>query len=227
MARKKKDRAGRVTQLRQAYQLTKQNDPRIGLILALIVVVVVALFVGLGFLLGSPIFYGITGVFVGVLLALIVFGRRAERSAIRQIADQPGAAAAVLQTLGKGWIVNPGVAANRNQDLVHRVVGRAGVVLVAEGAPSRVTHLLAAEKRKTARVIGDAPMHEIMVGSGDGQVSLRKLSLTVKRLPKPLRPSDVTDLNNRLRALNAMNTPVAIPKGPLPKGVKLPKAPKA
>ena len=42
---------------------------------------------------------------------------------------------------------------NRSQDVVHRAVGKAGIVLVAEGNPNRVKGLLAAEKKKMARIV--------------------------------------------------------------------------
>ena len=68
----------------------------------------------------------------------IVFGRRAERAAFGQMEGQPGAAAAVLENVGRGWTVTPAVAMNRSQDVVHRAVGKPGIVLVAEGNPNRL-----------------------------------------------------------------------------------------
>ena len=86
----------------------------------------------------------------------IVFGRRAERAAYAQVEGQPGAAAAALGVLRRGWNVQQAVAVTKNQDLVHRVVGRPGVILVGEGNPARVRHLLGVEKKKHARVVGEA-----------------------------------------------------------------------
>ena len=69
-------------------------------------------------------------------------------------------------------------------------------------------------------------MHEILVGDGDGQVPLRKLSRTVMKLPRALRPAEVTDLNFRLKALDNQRGQLPIPKGPLPKNARMPKVPK-
>ena len=71
------------------------------------------------------------------------------------------------------------MAVTRNQDIVHRAVGRPGVVLVAEGGgPSRLGNLLAQEKKKVARFVPDVPIYEILVGDDEGQVPLRKLNGT-------------------------------------------------
>ncbi len=92
---------------------------------------------------------------IGILAALIVFGRRAEKAAYAQVEGQTGAAAGALQMLKRGWDVKPAVAFTKNQDIVHRVVGRPGIILVGEGNPTRVKNLLAAEKKKHARIGGE------------------------------------------------------------------------
>ena len=112
----------------------------------------------------------------GALAALIIFGRRAQGSAYRQVEGQPGAAAWVLEGMRGDWRVTSGVAGTAQMDAVHRVLGRPGVILVAEGVPSRVRGLLAQEKKKVARIVGDTPIYDIVVGDGEGQVPLRKLS---------------------------------------------------
>src|SRR5687767_15669391 len=63
---------------------------------------------------------------------------------------------------------------------------RSGVILVAEGVPSRVRGLLAQEKKKVARIVGDTPIYDIVVGEEEGQVPLRKLSAHVTKLPRNL-----------------------------------------
>jgi len=61
-------------------------------------------------------------------------------------------------------------------DVVHRAVGRAGVVLVGEGSPNRLPGLLAAEKKRVARVAFDVPIQDYQVGDGPGQIPLRSCS---------------------------------------------------
>ena len=52
--------------------------------------------------------------------------------------------------------------------VVHRAVGRPGVVLVGEGAPSRVGNLLAQEKKKVSRFVPDVPVYEVQAGDEAG-----------------------------------------------------------
>jgi hypothetical protein len=156
----------------------------------------------------------------GITLATVIFGRRAERAAYSQIEGQTGAAAASLNLLRRGWTVSPAVAVTKNSDLVHRVVGRPGVVLVGEGAPTRIGNLLLQEKRKIARVAPEVAIHELVAGNGEGQVPLRKLSRRIMKLPKTLTPKQVTELNYRLKAIGAQQGPLPIPKGPMPKSAR-------
>ena len=115
---------GRIRQLRTAYTLTRQADPRIGLVLLACLLLPILAGVGFGLLIGGPVLWGLFGLGIGLLLATFVFGRRAEKAALSQIEGKPGAAAAVLGTLRRGWTVTPAVAATRQYDVVHRVVGR-------------------------------------------------------------------------------------------------------
>ena len=140
--------------IKQAYSLTRKNDPKLPWIMLIVFVAAVAVVEVVGILLGSPWLYLPVGILLGLLAALIIFGRRAQGSAYRQVEGQPGAAAWVLEGMRGDWRVTSGVAGTAQLDAVHRVLGRPGIVLVAEGAPSRVRGLLAQEKKKVARVVG-------------------------------------------------------------------------
>ena len=70
------------------------------------------------------------------------------------------------------------------QDVVHRVVGRPGIVIIAEGRGRGPRDLLANEVRRVRRVAGDYPVHDIVVGNGDGEVALDKLQMTLMKLPR-------------------------------------------
>lgn len=215
--------AGRLKQIRMVAKLVNQQDKKalpitIGSAVGIIVVcVLVGLFTGLLALL-IPV-----GVLLGATAAMILFGRFAQRAQYSAIDGQLGAAAAVLQSMRGDWTVTPGVAGNRTMDVVHRAVGRAGVVLVGEGVPSRVAVLIASERKKTERVAHGVPVHEIQVGTGEGQVPVSKLQRKVTMLPRALKPAAVSDLNYRLKALQPT---MQMPKGPLPKGARMPKMPK-
>jgi|SRR4051794_40931226 len=215
---------GRLGQIRQAYTLTRKVDPMVGWLTLATLVLTFLVLLGVGFLIGHPVYLGVLGVMLGFLAATIVFGRRAEKAAFSQVQGQPGAAAAALNMLRKGWTVTPGVAVTKNQDLVHRVVGRPGVVLVGEGAPSRVGNLLAQEKKKVARYVPEVPIYDLQAGDGEGQVPLRKLNNHVMKLPRNLKTDQIIEVNRRLKALGAMSLP--IPKGPMPKNLRMPRNPR-
>lgn len=224
MARDKTDdteKTGRIAQIRQSYRMAKRSDPRIGWILLAIAILGIGIAVAVGILVGPLWMWLAVGLPVVLLILAIVFGRRAERAAYSQIEGQPGAAAAALNTLRRGWDVTPVVGANRHQDVVHRAVGRPGIVLVGEGtSPGRVANLLAQEKKRHARVAPETPVIDIVIGNDEGQVRLPRLTKHLSKLPKNIRPAEVTELRARLRALGSQ--PLGMPKGPLPKGARMP-----
>ena len=81
MARKD-GKPGRLAQIRQTYQMTKQSDPRIGWILLGCILAPVALAVLASLLLKNWWLVPL-GFTTGLLIAAIVLGRRAERAARR------------------------------------------------------------------------------------------------------------------------------------------------
>jgi Domain of unknown function (DUF4191) len=216
-------KAGRLKQIRLVASLINQQNRKALPIVAGSAVGIIVVFVLVGLFTGTAAFLIPLGVLLGLLAATILFGRFAQRAQFSAIEGQPGAAAAVMQSMRGNWTVTPAVTANRNMDVVHRTVGRPGVILVGEGAPSRVAGLLAAEKKKTARVAHDVPIFEFQVGNGEGQIPVSQLQRKIMRLPRNLRPAAVSDLNYRLKALQPA---MQMPKGPLPKGARQPKMPR-
>ncbi|KQO37384.1 DUF4191 domain-containing protein [Aeromicrobium sp. Leaf245] len=217
---------GRLAQLRQAYTITKQNDRNIGLILLLTFLIGAGVTAILGVLvLGTGLFGTIItvvfSILIGILALLAVFGRRAEKAAYAQVEGQPGAAAGALQMMKRGWNVKPAAGFTKNQDVMHRVIGRPGIVLVGEGNGSRVRSLLAAERKKHVRIVGDSvPVHEVVVGRGDGEVPLPKLVKHLRKMPKSVKPAEQTAIINKLKALDAMRPTAPMPRGPVPTSMK-------
>lgn len=214
---------GRIKQIRMAAGMLRKANPRALPLIALIGVGILAVFVIVGlvtdlFLLLLPL-----GILSGLMGALIAFGRFTQSAQYATIEGQPGAAAAILQNMRGGWTVTPAVAANRNLDVVHRAVGKPGVVLVGEGSPSRLPSLLAAEKKRISRVAYDVPIYDLQVGDEEGQVPIRKLQRKVMRLPRNLKGQAVAELNYRLKALPAN---LQAPKGPMPRSGRMPKQPR-
>src|SRR3978361_1849129 len=131
---------GTLSKLISAYKITRRRDRYIGLICLAAFLVVGLIFGGLFWVFLHPIAGVIVGTSTGMLAAMLIFGRRAERAAYAEFEGKPGAAAAALGVLRRGWQVQPAVAVTKSQDLVHRVVGRPGVVLIGEGNKSRGRH---------------------------------------------------------------------------------------
>lgn len=225
MARKDKTakpaKDSRLKQIAASYQMTRKSDPRIGLVLAGWFVLVAGLAFLLLLLVPGHWALDIAGALpLGLLAALIVFGRRAQRAGFRQIEGQPGAAAAALGMLRRGWTLEPAVGFNRNQDVVHRVVGPPGIVLVGEGNPHRLKGLLAEQRRKHERVASEVPIHEVVVGDSEGAVPLPRLVRHVTKLGRKVKPAQLTDVLARLRALDATRGNIPLPKGPMPTNLK-------
>jgi hypothetical protein len=216
-------KAGRFKQIRMVAKLVNEQNRRALPIVFGSAALVILVFVLIGLLTGLAAFLIPVGVLLGVMTAMILFGRFAQQAQYSAIDGQLGAAAAVLQSMRGDWTVTPAVAGNRTMDVVHRAVGKPGVVLVGEGVPSRVAALLAAERKKTERVAHGVPIHEFQAGSGEGQVPVSKLQRKITMLPRTMRPAAVSDLNYRLKALAPT---MQMPKGPMPKGARMPKMPK-
>jgi hypothetical protein len=209
----------RIQQIRLVAGMVRKQNPRaLPIVLGsgvgvLIVLVVIGLVTGL-----APFLIPL-GVLAGALTTLFLFGRFSQSAQYAAVEGQPGAAAAILQSMRGGWTVTPAVSANRNLDVVHRAVGKPGVVLIGEGSPSRLPGLLAAEKKRVSRVAYDTPIYDFQVGNEEAQIPMRKLM----RLPRNLKGQAVAELNYRLKALPQT---LQAPKGPMPKTGRMPKPPR-
>lgn len=208
---------GRIKQMVQVYRTTKQHDRSLpyvllGLFLAPIVVALALAALFDGGILGW-ILWPVTGILIGLLLAMIVLGRRAERVAYNQIEGRPGAVGAVISgALRRSWRGSEvPVAITRQQDAVYRVVGRGGVVLISEGSVQRTKPLLAKETTQLKRTLPNVKLTQIHVGVDDGGIPVAKLSRTLVKLKPALTRAEVTAVYNRISSLQS--SPLGIPKG--------------
>lgn len=213
----------RRAQLWQAFQMQRKEDKRLLPYMILAFVLIVGASVAVGVLIGGFTMYTmiLLGVALGALVAFVVFGRRAQKSVFKKAEGQTGAAAWALDNLRGKWRVTPGVAATGHFDAVHRVIGRPGVIFVAEGSPARVKPLLAQEKKRTARLVGEIPIYDVIVGSGEGEVPLSKLERHLTKLPANITVKQMDVLESKLAALGTRAGPASMPKGPMPAQAKV------
>ncbi|MGW4090080.1 DUF4191 domain-containing protein [Nocardia sp. NPDC004750] len=218
-ARKQQSRERR-KQLWQAFQMQRKEDKLLLPLMIGALVGITAVFAVIGLIFGLTWFLIPLGVVLGALVAFIIFGRRVQKSVYRKAEGQAGAAAWVLDNLQGKWRVSNGIAATTQLDAVHRVIGLPGVVLVAEGSPQRVKSLLAQEKKRTARLIGDTPIYDVVIGNDEGQIPLKELQRYLTKLPRNIDAKRMDLIEGRLAALSARSGP-ALPKGPMPAGAKM------
>ena len=218
--------SSRRAQIMQTYQMAKRSDPRLGLIVLGTFVLGAAVGFALLWLLPgdgvlSLVMSIVGALMLGLLVALLVFGRRAQKAAYTQMEGQPAAAAGALQMLRRGWKVDPVVGFTKQQDVVHRVVGPPGHRPGRRGLePEPGQQLLATERKKHERVASGVPIHEVVGGRGEGEVPLPKLVRHVQKLGRNVKPAEMTDILQRLKALDAQRGKLPLPKGPVPTSMK-------
>lgn len=200
-------------QVRDIFVDVQRQEPNTVWIILAITLGTVALGVGIGLWTGHPYLSGLTGLLLAFPIATWFLGRRAERLAYSRIEGEPGAVSAALGTIRRGWsIENEPVGVDpRTRDMVFRIVGRPGVVLISEGPAHQVPKLLATEARKVSRVIPNVPVVQIQCGRDEGQVPLPKLVRHIQRLKPQLTKHQVAEISRRMRALQQTRLP--IPKG--------------
>ncbi len=214
-------RGARLKTIKTAFVATRKQDPKVLPLVLIAFFGPFLLLLAIGLLIGWGWYLGFLGVMVGLLAATFVFGRRVQATAYSQVEGQIGAAAAVLQNMRGDWRVTPAVGFTREQDLVHRVIGKPGVILVAEGARNRTRTLVGTEKRRISRFAGSTPVYDVYVGDGDGEVPLRGLEKHFLKLPHNIKPKVVNELDRKFTAMGGPAMP--IPKGPMPRGGRVPR----
>jgi hypothetical protein len=206
--------------VKDAYKLVKKDSP-LAVVWCLVIFVLVLTFgIIIGNNLGHPIYAGFITLPVAFLAAFFLFTRYANTAAFASIQGQLGAGASVLMSIKRGFVTTPAVNVNRDQDMVHRVSGKAGIVLVGEGGFG-VKSLMQDEKRKMERFLSGVPVTEVIVGENSGQVSIKKLHKHLKKLPKKLNTAQLREVRARLRSVGGLNLPM--PKGPMPTNLRMPR----
>lgn len=198
-----------------AYKITKRTFPWIGWVILVSTVAVVGLFLAFAIWQNMNIFimvlFSVTLVF---MVPTLILSGLVKKAMYRQISGTVGSVYAVITQIRRGWTVEEEpIAANRHQDLVWRLIGRPGVVLITEGPTGRVYDLVERERKMAERVVTNLPVHVINVGEGKNQVKLENLEKELRRLPKVLHRNEVPEVVNRIQAVSKQNRQSGIPHG--------------
>ncbi|WP_457098605.1 DUF4191 family protein [Microbacterium sp. P5_E9] len=218
-------------QLRTLYTYTQKAYRWLPWLLAGILVLSIGAGVAVGLLIPpvawwSVTIWGITGVMLGILISLMTMTRLSTSAMYKQIDGMPGAAGHILSTsLGRNWSANdtPVGVNPKTQDAVYRVVGRGGVVIVAEGARGRLTRLVNDERSKVQRVASGVPVTVIYIGHGEGDVTIAKLAPTIKALPKKIDKTTQSAVIKRVDSVSQSLASLPIPKGIDPTKARAPR----
>lgn len=221
---------GRIKQMVQIYRSTKQYDRNLTLWLLLSAIVPIAAVIVLALIMQPNILgwilWVISGVLVGLLIAMIVLGRRAEHTAYSQLEGKAGAVGAVINgALRRSWRGSEiPIAVTRQQDAVYRVVGRGGIVLITEGSQTRTKQLASREMTKLKQAVRGVPITSLHVGLENGGIAINQLSRTLIKLKPVLNRRQINDVYNRLTSLKS--DPIGIPKGIDPTRMRAPSKPR-
>lgn len=208
---------GRIKQIIEVFKYTQEIDRSTLPLMLVALVASIVVGVVLTLLIFSSPWYGIfMGFAVGLLIAMMILARKAERAAFSRIKGQPGAALAAMQSIRRGWNVEeePVQIDARSQKMLFRASGRAGIAVVAEDSTSTSMKLLEKERRSIRRVLqhDNVPVHQIVIGDGEGEIPLHKLPSYMQRMKKQLTKNEAAQVSKRLNALHR-SLRQSIPKG--------------
>ncbi|MHA7176102.1 DUF4191 domain-containing protein [Arthrobacter sp. Sr24] len=209
---KKTKKPSRIKQMVDIFKMTRKHDPMVTWLMIGAFLLPIAIAFGIGFLLDNWITGLLIGIPLGLLCALLIMSRRAERAAYSQIEGKAGAAGAALSSLKKGWIFDeqPASVNPRTQDVVFRAIGKPGIVLVTEGPSNRVKGLVDAERRRLSRILPNVTITVLESGRGEGQVPIAQITKKMGKLKKELTKVEVSAVNKRI---TSMGNKLPIPKG--------------
>lgn len=223
-------RPGFFSQITTLFRFTREAYSWLPWLLAAILVAGVAVGLVVGLLVQpqwwSVVLWGVTGLMLGVLAALMAMTRLSTTAMYKKIDGMPGATGHVLSTsLGRNWQgsetpvgINP-----KTQEAVYRAIGRGGVVVVGEGTRGRLTRLVSEERSKVQRVASGVPVTVLYVGHGDDDVPIAQLASTIKKLPKKIDRGTMAAVIKRIDSVSQSLASLPIPKGIDPTKVRAPR----
>lgn len=209
----------------QAYSVTARTDKKLPWILGALLLGPLAISIVFAVYasgIAAKIYAPLTGIMLGVVLALYTLTRRFERQMFSQMEGTLGGSLAIAQSIRKGWQFSddPVAVDPKAKAVVFQGVGEGGIVLLAEGgrAAKRSVDTAVARLHKLAPGV---PVTPIYIGLGEGEVPLKGLTKAVRAskaknfgrgLRAGLSASDQQTVRARLRSLGG-------PQMPIPKGI--------
>ena len=199
--------------LGDGYRVAKSQYPWTPWVLLATYLAFVALFIALIFLTNQTVVWIIGAVILPPMFTMVVFTRLVERAAFKQMEGMPGAVGAIISRIRRGWSFSeePVRFNPRSQDLVYRLIGKPGIVLVTEGPTNRVAKLVEDEKKVAKRIAPNVPVHVVNSGTDEGQVRLAKIRKQLRKYPKALTAREVSVVSMRYDTMQRNTLP--IPKG--------------
>ena len=211
---------GLFSQFRDQVKFLKDADPKalpVGILFGSLMFVFItvggAIITGLAFL--GMVIWVVLAIVTGYLTLLLTLTRRANSAIFKKYEDEPGRISITVGTLTRRrWkCSNQPVAINaRTKDMVFRIVGPAGVVLMAEGSKTSARALLEDERRKVQRLASGVTVHTFY-SSQDGEgIPLGQLHKKVAKLKRTLNRAEINAVQNRLASIDSRSG-LPIPKG--------------
>ncbi|PKQ26525.1 MAG: DUF4191 domain-containing protein [Actinobacteria bacterium HGW-Actinobacteria-4] len=199
----------------QAYKVTAQHDKWLLPSILGAVLVVLGAAVAVGLIIGNTaalVYSIIFGVMFASLAGLFTLTRRFEKNAFARMEGSLGGSISVAQTIRRGWAFDddPISVDPRGKSVVFQGVGKAGVMLLAEGGSAAKKQVDALHKR-ISKLVPGVPIIALYVGTGANEVPLRHLVKTIRKHKKKLSKREREAVHARLRAIGGQRLPV--PKG--------------
>jgi hypothetical protein len=231
MAKKEKVRRpkgnGLFSQFREQLKFLKDADPKavpLGILfgsLIFLAILTIGAFIS-GFTFLGIVIWAVLGIVTGYLTLLLTMTRRANSAIFKKYENEPGRISITVGTLTRRrWKGNnQPVAINaRTKDMVFRIVGPAGVVLMAEGSRTSAKALLEEERRKVQRLATGVTVHTFYSAQDGDGVPLGQLHKKVSKLKRTLNRAEITAVQNRLASIDSRSG-LPIPKGVDPMKMK-------
>ncbi|MCQ9369849.1 DUF4191 domain-containing protein [Corynebacterium sp. 35RC1] len=227
-AQKRASRHNTWSQVWQAFQIQRKQDKALVPIMLACVLGTALVFFGIGTFWGGRWFMLILGAVLGATIAMWVFSRRMQNAVYSQAEGQVGAAGWALDNLRSGfgvaWRTKTGLDMTPQMDVLHRVVGVPGVILVGEGNKNHLKPLIAKQRNRLKKLAPGVPVEVIHVGTEEGDVPLKKLQSTLMKMPRNYKKDEVYTIAARIEAMDNLpgaGAGAALPKGPIPKGARV------